>query len=326
MPTDPTPSQRRFGTFAIGVVAYNVAVILWGAFVRATGSGAGCGDHWPTCNGELVPRAPRLETLIEFTHRATSGLALLSAIALLVWALRAFPRRHAARRYASASLVFMLLEAAVGAGLVLLELVAHNDSMARAWVMGVHLINTFLLLGALTLTAWTGRGAPGPRLRGSGVPGLFLAVATVAMLLLGASGGITALGDTLFPAGSLADGVAQDFSPTAHFLVRLRVLHPLLAVCTAGWLIVTSAITYGMRRSPAVRRAAAATVGLVVAQLFAGVVNLLLLAPVPLQLVHLLLADLVWMALVLLGAAALGAAAESPTGQEDPRASPAPRT
>ncbi|MEC8423005.1 MAG: COX15/CtaA family protein [Myxococcota bacterium] len=316
-----TPSEERFGIYAWGVVAYNVLVILWGAFVRATGSGAGCGDHWPDCNGEVIPWDAGTETLIEFAHRATSGLALLSAVVLVVWAFRVWPVGHRVRRAAAFSMLFMLMEAAVGAVLVLLALVAQNDSVARACVMGVHLVNTFLLMGALTLTAWWGRGAPGRVAPLPGVLRLFFVVGVGMTLVLGASGAVTALGDTLFPASSLAEGIAQDFSPTAHFLIRLRVLHPLLAVTTAGWLVVTAALAAGKRPSPAVRRAAMLLVGALAVQIFAGVVNLLLLAPTWLQLVHLLLADLVWIALVLLIAAALGAprmqaAGAAPAGPE----------
>jgi len=314
-----TASQVRLGRYAVGVVLYNILVILWGAFVRATGSGAGCGDHWPDCNGEVIPWEAGTETLIEFTHRATSGLALLSTVVLVVWAFRVWPARHRVRRAAAASMAFMLMEAAVGAALVLLELVAHNDSVARAWVMGVHLVNTFLLMGALTLTAWWGRGAPGAA---GGLPGPLraaLGVGVVLTLVLGASGGVTALGDTLFPSGSLAEGIAQDFSPTAHFLIKLRVWHPLLAVVTAGWLVVVAALTAGARPAKAVRRAAGGLVGVVFLQVVVGAVNLLLLAPVPLQLVHLLLADLVWMALVLLCASAVGSAPPEPSGAESPR-------
>ena len=314
-----TASQVRLGRYAVGVVLYNILVILWGAFVRATGSGAGCGDHWPDCNGEVIPWDAGTETLIEFTHRATSGLALLSTVVLVVWAFRAWPARNRVRRAAAASMVFMLMEAAVGAALVLLELVAHNDSVARAWVMGVHLVNTFLLMGALTLTAWWGRGAPGPRGRLPGPLRAALGLAVVLTLVLGASGGVTALGDTLFPSGSLAEGIAEDFSPTAHFLIKLRVWHPLLAVVTAGWLVVVAALTAGARPATSVRRAAGALVGVVFLQVAVGAVNLLLLAPVPLQLVHLLLADLVWMALVLLCAAAVGSASTEPSGAESLR-------
>lgn len=321
------PGLQRFThRFALGTLIFNVGVILWGAFVRATGSGAGCGDHWPTCNGEVVPRAENIETLIEFTHRATSGVALLLTVALLVLAMRAFPARHRARRAAGATMVFMIGEALVGAALVLLQLVGDNDSLARAGIMAVHLVNTFLLLGAFTLTWWFARGGARLRLRGSGVAGGLLGAAVVAALMVGASGGITALGDTLFPAGSLAEGIRQDLSPTAHVLVKLRVFHPLLAFLTAGLSVVAAAVSAGTRPTPLVKRAAVGVAALFGLQLLAGGINLLLLAPVWMQMLHLLLADLVWIALVLLAAARLGEPSLSPAMARPPagaRPSPA---
>ena len=321
------PGLQRFThRFALGTLIFNVGVILWGAFVRATGSGAGCGDHWPTCNGEVVPRAENIETLIEFTHRATSGVALLLTVALLVLAMRAFPARHRARRAAGATMVFMIGEALVAAALVLLQLVGDNDSLARAGIMAVHLDNTFLLLGAFTLTWWFARGGARLRLRGSGVAGGLLGAAVVAALMVGASGGITALGDTLFPAGSLAEGIRQDLSPTAHVLVKLRVFHPLLAFLTAGLSVVAAAVSAGTRPTPLVKRAAVGVAALFGLQLLAGGINLLLLAPVWMQMLHLLLADLVWIALVLLAAARLGEPSLSPAMARPPagaRPSPA---
>src|SRR5688500_17618370 len=152
-------SMPAAARFAWTVLAYNVAVICWGAYVRATGSGAGCGNHWPLCNGEVLPRSPGLATMIEFSHRLTSGLALIGVAALLVWTFRAAGRGAPARSAAVCSLVFILLEAAVGAGLVLFELVADNATMARAMFMVVHLINPFLLLRPLSLSAsWLSDG------------------------------------------------------------------------------------------------------------------------------------------------------------------------
>lgn len=301
------PGLQRFThRFALGTLIFNVGVILWGAFVRATGSGAGCGDHWPTCNGEVVPLDPSVETLIEFTHRATSGLALLLVLGMFVWSLRGWPRGAAVRRAAGATMVFMIGEALVGAAIVLLQMVGDNDSMSRAAVMGVHLVNTFLLMGAMSLTAWLAAGKPTPKMSTDKVFSVVGGVALVAMLVLGASGGITALGDTLFPADSLAAGIAQDFSPTAHLLIRLRVLHPLIAFAT-GTAVVATAVLGGLgAQTPTTRRLAAATGGLFLCQLAVGGLNLALLAPTALQLTHLLVADLVWIALVLLISARLG--------------------
>lgn len=297
--------RSRFATFAWATILYNLAVILWGAYVRASGSGAGCGSHWPLCNGEVIPRAPQFETLVELTHRATSGIALLMVVGLAVWAFRAFPRGHQVRLGAGYSLFFILTEALVGAGLVLFELVADNASIARALFMAVHLANTFLLLAALTITAWWASGGDRVQLRGQGIVGFMLLFGIVGTLLLGVSGAVTALGDTLFPAGSLAEGLRQDFSPTAHVLLRLRIFHPPIAVGMGLYLIATAAIVSGLRPNPATKRFAQTLAVLFVLQLGLGVLNVFLLAPIPMQLAHLLLADIVWIVLVLLAATAL---------------------
>jgi heme A synthase len=298
--------DNRFARFAWGVLAYNLLVILWGAYVRASGSGAGCGSHWPLCNGEVAPRAPRIETLIELTHRATSGIALILVVALFVWALRLFPRGHHVRMAATLSLVLIVVEALIGAGLVLLELVAGNASAARAFSIVLHLVNTFLLLGALTLTAWWASGGAPIRWRMAGGLAWLLLMGLAGTGLIGATGAVTALGDTLFPAASLSEGLRQDFTSTAHFLTRLRVVHPVLAV-TIGFGLIALARGVGRARSGnTTTRLARLVIGLVVVQLIAGAVNVGLLAPIPMQLLHLLLADLLWIGLVLLTASALG--------------------
>lgn len=310
-------TQARFRKLAALTLAATLGVILWGAYVRATGSGAGCGDHWPTCNGEVIPRTPTVATLIEYTHRATSGLAFLLTLLQLVWALRAFPAGHPARRGAGASMFFMVTEAAVGAGLVLFKYVAHDASIARAAWMSVHLINTFLLIACMALTVWWAHGGARVRLRGHGSKPALLFAGIAGALAVGVTGAIAALGDTLFQARSLAEGLAQDFSPTAHFLVQLRVLHPVVAALVSAYLLFLRGVLVGRGLSPVARKLANLTGALVAVQVGAGLINLVLLAPVWLQLVHLLLADLVWMALVTLSAAVLAEpAAESAGGSE----------
>lgn len=298
-------SSRRLQIFSYAVLGYTLAVVLWGAFVRATGSGAGCGDHWPQCNGTLIQRAPTLETIIEYTHRLTSGLATVLAVMLCIWGLRAHPKGHPVRRAAVLQLVFMLTEGAVGAGLVLLQYVAHNPSIARAFWMAAHLINTFLLIAAQTLTAWFAGGRARLALRGQGLAGTLVATGLAALTLLGVTGAIAALGDTLFPATSLAEGLQQDMSETAHVLLRLRVLHPLLAIGVGALVVALATLVARLRPAAAVKRGAALLGVLYAVQLGAGVTNLVLLAPVWMQLVHLFLADLVWISLVRLSAAGL---------------------
>jgi cytochrome c oxidase assembly protein subunit 15 len=312
-------SSRRFQVFSYAVLAYTLAVVLWGAFVRATGSGAGCGDHWPVCNGVVIPREPTVATIIEFTHRVTSGLAMVLAVVLCVWGLRSHAKGHPVRRASVLALVFMLTEAAVGAGLVLLQYVAHNQSIGRAFWMAAHLLNTFLLIGAQGLTVWYAGGRSRMAPRGQGLAGALVGAAVAGVMVLGVSGAIAALGDTLFPASSLAEGFQQDLSPTAHVLVRLRVLHPLLAVGVGALLVVLATLIARLRPSAEVKRGAALLGVLYAVQLAAGLINLVLLAPVWMQLVHLLLADLVWLSLVRLSAAAL--AEDAP--RAEPRANPA---
>jgi heme A synthase len=298
--------RTRFSTYAWIVLAYNILVILWGAFVRATGSGAGCGSHWPTCNGVVVPPQPQIETLIEFTHRLTSGLAFILVLIMLIWAWRTHAKGHPVRLGAALSTFFIITEALVGAGLVLFGWVAEDQSLGRVISISVHLVNTFLLLAALTLTAWWASGGERVVLRGQGIAVWLFALGFLGVLILGVSGAITALGDTLFPAETLQQGIAQDFDPTAHFLVRLRVWHPLIAILNGLYLLFLGGLIYLFRATPHIQRLALTLGALFLAQLIAGMINLGLLAPVWMQLVHLLLADLVWIALVLLAAANFG--------------------
>lgn len=296
----------RLARYAWAVLAYNIGVILWGAYVRATGSGAGCGSHWPLCNGAVIPRAPTAATLIEFSHRLTSGLALVSVVALLAWTWARVPKPHPARTGAALSVLFMLTEAAVGAGLVLFELVADNASMARALFVGVHLLNTFVLLACITLTAWWLSGGPPVRLEGRGRRASAIILVSAALLISSSSGAIAALGDTLYPQGSLSEALQADLSPTSHILIRLRVLHPMLAASTA-FVLMLFAHRFARGGSAAAPKLASIVVGAAAAQIAAGVLNVLLLAPVWMQMVHLLIADVLWVSVVLLGAAALSA-------------------
>jgi heme A synthase len=264
--------------------------------VRATGSGAGCGNHWPLCNGEVTPHSPALKTVIEFTHRASSGIDLVLVAVLVLWAFRAFPRRSPVRLGAALSAVFLVTEALIGAALVLLEHVANNASVSRVYSLSAHLTNTLTLLACLTLTAWWAGGHPAVRLRGQT---LWSAVATLlSVVVVGITGAIAALGDTLFPAQSLAAGLAQDFDPASNVILRLRGLHPALAA-----LVGTCVVLYAFTRAAANPRRKKLAWGVgaaVAAQVGAGLLNLVLLAPVWMQMVHLLLADLLWITLVLL--------------------------
>ncbi|MEJ5337671.1 MAG: heme o synthase [Thermus sp.] len=297
--------NRAMVPYAWGVLVWNVLVALFGAYVRATGAGAGCGAHWPTCNGAIIPRAPQVETLIEFTHRATSGLAFLSVLALFLLALRALPKGHPARFGAGLSLLFMVTESLVGASLVLFGWTAHNVSAARAVVQMVHLANTYFLLAALALTAWWASGGAPLRPRGQGAVGWALLLGLLALLFLGMSGAVTALGDLLFPVRNTLEALERSLTSGEHFLVRLRVLHPLIAVSVGLYVVFAGYLVAYLRPSPLTRTLAHALAYLYGVQLLAGLVNVWLKAPVWMQLLHLLLAYGVWLLFLFLSAAAL---------------------
>ncbi|GMV40906.1 MAG: hypothetical protein AMXMBFR64_26220 [Myxococcales bacterium] len=316
-----TTVHPRLSRFAWFVVAYNLAVILWGAWVRISFSGAGCGSHWPTCGGELVPTAPTARTLIEYVHRLSSGVSLLLVLALVVWAFRALPRGHRGRRGAVWTAAFLLAEAALGAGLVLFGLVENDDSVQRAFVIALHLVNTLALTAFGALTAWWTAGGPPLRGLGAGTLRWGLLAMIAAFVLTGMTGAITALGDTLFPLSptdgdSLIARIRGDLSPAVHFLVRLRIVHPALAILLAVALGSLATSMLSKRRPPGVRRQARLVLALTLLQVIAGFVTIALHAPALLQLLHLLLAQLLWIALVLLFAEALAETAPPPLAPE----------
>ncbi len=316
----------RFASYAWSVVVYNLGVILWGAYVRASGSGAGCGDHWPLCNGEVIPRIPAIETLVEFTHRITSGLALVSVIGLIIWAFRIYPHGHIVRRGAAFSVIFMVTEALLGAGLVLFELVASNESVARVFSMSAHLINTFLLVAALTVTAAWASGLPRPRLRGQGQLMITLYIGLGLAVLIGVTGAVIALGDTLFFAYLAKGGSETTLSAFVATLKQLRIVHPMVAVLSSIYLGVLAWQVARLRPNPAAVPLAWALTILIGIQMIVGVLNVYLKVPIVIQLIHLLLADLIWMSMVLICANAVAereAVAETSSAATRLRGSPA---
>ncbi len=296
--------NKRFALFAWSVLGWNLLVILWGAYVRATGSGAGCGRHWPLCNGEVFPRAPGEEMVVEFTHRLLSGVDILLVTVMLVWGLRIAAAGQPLRKGLIASGFFLGLESLLGAGLVLFELTTSNSSMARAIAVALHLANTFLLIASLTLTAYWASGGKPIQVEARSGKAWLLGAGLLGMILIGMSGAVTALGDTLFPAGSLIEGIAQELDANAHFLIRLRVYHPILAVLIAVYSLYMVRILYGKTQGLA-RNLLLALTAAGCLQLAAGLINLILLAPIFMQIIHLLTADLTWMLYISTAAAML---------------------
>jgi heme a synthase len=302
-------ASRAFARASWGMVVYLIGVILFGAWVRITHSGAGCGSHWPTCHGEIIPIAPSVETMIEFTHRLTSGLCGIFGIAQVGWAWRRFGAGSRVFKGAVVTLLFIIIEGAVGAGLVLKELVASDESVARAVVISLHLVNTLVLTAAASLTAWWAGASEAEPRQASAWRGdaAWLAVGLVALVVTSMAGAITALGDTLFPVQQLAGQgllarVQEDAGAANHFLVRLRVVHPMIAVCVATYLLGLGSRMLS-REEPmeqVSRRLCALLMAGVGSQVVLGLMNIVLAAPGWMQIVHLLAANLVWINALLL--------------------------
>lgn len=301
-----------FAKYAWFVLIYNLVVIIWGVFLRASHSGDGCGQHWLTCQGEVIPSAPQLKTIIEFSHRLTTGLSAITVLVLLIWAFRRFTKGDPVRRAAAFSFAFIIIESLIGAGLVLTGNTADNWTPSRPfWAIG-HLINTFLLLAALTLTCWYANGGRSVKLSMDRKIISLLLIGVFGIFIVGSSGSLAALSNMLFPSASIIGGVADDFSGASPMLVRLRISHPIVSVAVgmfliflAGWLKRMSSDDRGVTKWGNVLSL------LVLVQFASGAATLLLHAPIVMQLVHLFLADALWISFIVLAAEFLS----NPVGQ-----------
>ena len=288
-------SRTRLAAQSWGVLVWIILVILWGALVRATGSGAGCGQHWPLCHGQMIPSLERYQTWIEYGHRASSGLSLIAVFWIGIRAFRAFRAGDSAsrtiRRLAVFSMIGIVIEAAIGAALVLLRLVEHDQSVDRAISIALHLGNTCFLVGSLALLsqALSGVEVSWPESAKLRKHGLWVLIGFV---VLAAAGAWTALGDTLFSVKNFQAGWVRDWAQDAHFLERLRILHPVLA---AGWLVI--AITWLQSLTPT--RMTRLALGLILSNVAVGAFNVLLAAPLVLQILHLAVANSLWVSLIL---------------------------
>lgn len=306
----PRSEGVSLSKLAFGVTVGTVLVVLFGAVVRITGSGAGCGQHWPTCHGEVAHLPQSVETWIELTHRTTSGVDFISVLVLLLLAKKRLPGRHPALLAAAAAMFFMVVEAGIGARLVLLNLVGSNSSIDRAVVMPAHLITTSLLLGSLAAATYFSserrvslRDLPAARAAVTSA-WRWLLSAGVLLLLVSMTGAVTALGDTVYPVqGATAlERLQNDQAVGAHFLGRVRVVHPLLALLGVGVLWVAAGRVREVPGDARFERWGGALYAGGGLALLIGVVNIWLKAPGYLQVIHLLMACVLWIAVVVLGA------------------------
>ena len=290
-----TPS-RKFEKFTLFMLIYSLVIILWGAWVRISGSGAGCGPHWPLCHGEVFINPDitnSTKTIIEYLHRLKSGVFGILVIVLYIWAVKIFPKKSYLRFTALMTLIFTITEALLGAKLVLFELVENDDSVQRAITMGLHLINTFTLLYFLS-ACWISAKKP-VDFR----PARINPVITFTMLVLvmiASSGTIAALASTLFPSTSILDGIKADFSADSHWLIRYRIIHPALAIILAFTSLallqnLKSKIVNGLKSISILQI-------LIICNICFGMLNIFTGPVSALKLMHLLIADLAWIAAV----------------------------
>ena len=137
-------------SYAKAGLLLSIASILAGAFVRATGSGDGCGATWPTCKGKIIPALSDTSELIEFSHRSVSGVLLV--VTLIIFAkTRKFQKESLVRIVTNYLTFFVIFEALIGAVIVIFEWVGLNSSLPRIVAVPIHLVNTFGLLGSYAI-------------------------------------------------------------------------------------------------------------------------------------------------------------------------------
>lgn len=298
--------RQSFSKLLKALLFYTLLVILWGAWVRISHSGDGCGDHWPFCKGEIIPTAATGKTWVEYTHRAMSGMYGIFVFILVIFARQIFPQGHWARKLAYTTGIFTITEALLGAKLVLFGLVAGNDSPLRAIAMGLHLTNSLCLVGSITLWLefsrldhWGFRKISifqTPLIKSQRV---FLG-SVIAVLAIVLTGSIASLSTTLFPSESLLAGFQQDLASSSHYLVRWRFLHPLFGILFGSSLAVTAFLSRRLvqageesfqNRSQDLFRILLVTIAV-------GAATLLSLSPVPLKLLHLAATYVTWILMV----------------------------
>lgn len=312
---DPIPS-KQIKLLSWSVLWLTVAVVIGGALVRATDSGAGCGESWPICGGQFIPEIGNYHTAIEVSHRLMTGLLGLVLIALFVLVRRDFAKEHRLRRAVFAAGILLIIESLLGASLVLFGWVEFDASIARLIVVPLHLVNTFLLVGAMTLVAFFASGGRGFRIDTGKRRDQLVLVGLGIVLLIGATGALNALADTLIQSEALADAVPGEVQVTEPVLRQIRSIHPFVAIL--GGLSLYMLVRYlATGASGMVRWLALSIQGIVWAQFVIGLLNIALEVPLETQLIHLLVADVLWIAFVLLGAHLLGGTEDAATTVPD---------
>ena len=267
----------------------SILSILAGAFVRATGSGDGCGATWPTCKGRIIPSLSDTSELIEFSHRSVSGVLLIVTL-IIFTKTRKFQKNSLVRTVTNYLTFFVIFEALIGAVIVIFEWVGLNSSLPRIIAVPIHLVNTFGLLGCYAILY---------KILDENIEEItsmfnknFIFISSL-FLLSGATGSIAALADVLFPSASFIEGFLADFDRTSEVLTRLRILHPVVSSVLSLVLYVYSTQInkkYNIRVKPLQT--------LIFVAVFLGFLNVLSNIILPLSILHLAIADFLWISYI----------------------------
>jgi protoheme IX farnesyltransferase len=304
---DRLPGNSNFANFAWFTLFYNLLVVGWGVFLRAMKYGDGCGSNWPLCNGPKDPMKGPIATLIESSHRISTELAGLIMIGLFVWAIRAFEKGHPAKKFAAIALFFTGVEALVGRYLVVHGLVTSNETLERALWMGAHVLSTFILVGAITMAALAASNIRPMKIKSQGAAGWLLGFGFIGTMILGVSGAISAFGHQVRPD---VEGLSEMLKPSAFWANKLAIAHPVGSASIGLYLLLMCSLIQHLRPDPFVKNASKLLIGVLVVQMIVGGINIFLKAPVTIQMIHLVLADLNWISVVVLAAAAFGVGIE----------------
>ena len=284
-----------FRRFLILSLVYNLYTILSGALVRATSSGAGCGDSWPLCQDQFFPNLNYLKTAIEFNHRMSSGVVLILAIIAFGFSFK-FKKHLLLKKLVFITFLTVIFEALFGAGLVIFGLVDQNASFARSVVMCIHLLSTFVLVGSLMMSVLCASRTPisfeFEKMKSNRHS---LLIALIIFILISITGAITALCDTLFRPESFGAELWNEVRNPSETLKFLRGLHPIVAI-----VLVFSFLKAMFRvcRHWGLKKAYLILVSLVSFQVALGFANILLNVPLVSQLLHLFIAHLIWISSV----------------------------
>lgn len=287
----------RLFSQALGfLVFYSVIVILWGAWVRISHSGDGCGDTWPLCGGKILPEGETAKTWVEYAHRISSGLYGVFVFALFFEGRRLFSKNSTIHQAGLVTLILTVTEAMLGARLVLSQLVGLNDSLQRLVAISLHQVNSLLLVGASVLWFWSAR-EPGEEIElktGNRLNRFYFG----GFIILAITGAWAALSTTLFPSLGLWEGLQRDFQENSHVLLKIRILHPLLAVFLGSYFSFMFWRQSQKTGHPRLQKAALWISALFIAAILVGMVTLLFLSPIALKITHLAFGYLLWIFLV----------------------------